>query len=194
MLILSDKGVGSRQQCNQLLRGAKKRPSVYFCSLVYISNTFLRILATPKGHIPESVQWMCRHLWSSDVILTSVVLSPMLPSLWVSPLSLRPTYFGFLSRELDTFLLSRPLLLSPLHHTESSRHSIIWQLFSLLSIINRSNLLASISWPVRILKCHGIIIIIILLLLLSSCFSFFCSSHCQVLREATSFLGSGCAY
>ena len=105
----------------------------------------------------------------------------------VSPFSLPPTSFGFLSRELDIFLLSRPLLLSPLHHTELSRHLIIWQLFSLLSIINRSNLLASISWPVRILKCHSIIIIIIM-------FFFFCSSHCQVLREATSFLGSGCAF
>ena len=66
-------------------------------------------------------------------------------------------------------------------------HSIIWQLFSLFSMINRSNLLSSISWPVRILKCHSIIIIIIM-------FFFFCSSHLQVLREATSFLGSGCAY
>ena len=80
----------------------------------------------------------------------------------VSPLSLRPTSFGFLSRELDIFLLSRPLLLSPLHHTELPRHSIIWQLFSLLSMIDRSNLLSSISWRVRILKCHSIIIIIII--------------------------------
>ena len=54
-------------------------------------------------------------------------------------------------------------------------------------MINRSNLLASISWPVHILKYHSIIIIIIV-------FFFFYSSHCQVLREATSFLGSGCAY
>ena len=52
LLILSDKGVGSGQLCNQLLRRAKKRPSVYFCALVYISNTFLRILADPKWAHP----------------------------------------------------------------------------------------------------------------------------------------------
>ena len=52
LLILSDKGVGSGQLCNQLLRRAKKRPSVYFCALVYISNTFLRILADPKRAHP----------------------------------------------------------------------------------------------------------------------------------------------
>ena len=91
---------------------------------------------------------------------------------WGITFVLSPISFGFLSRELDIFLLSRPLLLSPLHHTELSRHLIIWLLFSLLSIINRSNLLASISWPVRILKWHSIIIIIIM-------FFFFCSSHCK---------------
>ena len=42
----------------------------------------------------------------------------------VSPLPLLPTSFGFLSRELDIFLLSRPLLLSPLHHTELSLHNL----------------------------------------------------------------------
>ena len=31
-------------------------------------------LLTPKVHTSESVQWVCRHLWSLDFLLTSVVL------------------------------------------------------------------------------------------------------------------------
>ena len=98
LLILSDKGVGSGQLCNQLLRRAKKRPSVYFCALVYISNTFLRILADPKRAHP----WISSMDVSTPMVLRcSFNLSGIVPKALITmhgqklrtvwPLSMRIT-------------------------------------------------------------------------------------------------------
>ena len=81
---------------NQLHREAKKCPLFYFCSLVYISSTFLKgSLLTTKGHISESFEWLCRHLWSSDVLLTLLVLSPMPTTIMgITFVLLHPASFG----------------------------------------------------------------------------------------------------
>ena len=98
LLILSDKGVGSGQQCNQLLKGAKKCPSVYFCALVYITNTFLRILADPK----RAHSWISSMDVSTPMVLRcSFNLSSIVPKALITihgqklrtvwPLSMRIT-------------------------------------------------------------------------------------------------------
>ena len=109
---------------NQLHREAKKRPLFYFCSLVYIANTFLRILADLKG----------AHLWISSMDVSTLMffrfsfnlsgIVPNAPTTMVIILSLRPTSFGFLLRDLDIFTLPRPLLLP----SSGISTSIIWQL------------------------------------------------------------------
>ena len=106
---------------NQLPREAKKRPLFYFCLLVYISNTFLRILADPKR----------AHLWVSSIYVSPPMvlrfsfnvsgIVPNAPSTMGITFVLTPTSFEFLSRDLDVFILSRPLLLLPFHHPKLPR-------------------------------------------------------------------------
>ena len=78
--------------------GAKKRPSVYFCALDYISNTFLRILADPKRAHP----WISSMDVSTPMVLRcSFNLSGIVPKALITmhgqklrtvwPLSMRIT-------------------------------------------------------------------------------------------------------
>ena len=78
---------------------------MYTFPLVYISNTFLRILADPKNQ-----------LWSSDFLFTSVVLSPMPPPLWESPFCPYTPHLSDFSREILIFFYFLVLFCSHHHY------------------------------------------------------------------------------
>ena len=132
-----------------------KHPSFYFCSLVYISNTFLRILADPKR----------AHLWINSMdVLTLMVLRfsfnlsgivPNAPSTMGIAFVLMPHIFRIsLSRwYFSTFSSS----LAPTLPSSGIATSIIWQLFSVLSMTSRSDLQTLISWSVHIIKSRSIV-------------------------------------
>ena len=143
---------------NQLPWKAKKRPSFYFCSLVYIFNTFLRILADPKSaHLSISSMDVSTPM----VLRYSFILSGIVPNAthhYGYHLCPYASHLSDFSRESLIFFYFIVLFCS--HDTLLSSGiatSIIWLLFSLLSMINRSDLLPSISWSVRILKSHSIL-------------------------------------
>ena len=65
---------------------------------------------------------MCRHLWSLDFLLTSVVFVPNAPTTMGITFSLTPHIIRISLGEIFIFfLLSRPLLLSFFHHLELPR-------------------------------------------------------------------------
>ena len=141
---------------NQLPREAKKRPSFYLSSLAYIFNTFLRILADPR----RAHHWISSVGVSTPMVLRfSSNLSGIVPN---APTTMGITFF--LTPHIIRISLARSWYFS----TFSSFFALtlpssgiatckIWQFFAFLSMINRSGLLASMSWSVRILKSHSIL-------------------------------------
>ena len=131
----------------QLPREAKKCPSFYFCSLVSMSNTFLRILADPKrAHL--WISWM--DVSTPMVLRFSFNLSGIVPNapttmgitfvltphiFWIS--LTRSNNYWYFSTFSSSFALTLAFIIWNFHVYNLAVPSF--------SMINRSSLLAPIS-------------------------------------------------
>ena len=160
LLILTGKGVKSDFHWLRTTTSCLEKPRsvlhFYVCSLVYISNTFLRILADPK----RAHHWISSMDVPTPMVLRfSFILSGIVPNasttMGVAFFLMTPFFRISLARSLYFSTFSSCFALTLL--SSGIATSIIWQLFSLLSMINRSSLLASISLSVLILESHSIL-------------------------------------
>ena len=107
--------------------------SIYFVFSSFFF--FLKNLTKTGIGISESVQWMCRHLWSLDFLLTSVVLFPI-PHNYGYHLCPYAPHFSDFSREILIFFYVLVLFCS---HPSIIRNYHVYNLADVLflAMINR---------------------------------------------------------